>query len=161
MSLKTPRHPLVTKLKSLVLTCLLLASGAAAVGARAWLLPTGADFTPTGLRSTVAAARPVTRAGGGGQEVPQTELVTVTPTGFDPAELTRPAGRFILAVENRSGLQEITLVLRDAGGREVLRERVEREQLDWSGTLELTAGTYLLSEEGHPGWAGRLILTGP
>ncbi|HWS56062.1 MAG TPA: hypothetical protein VN228_18120 [Pyrinomonadaceae bacterium] len=93
--------------------------------------------------------------------MPQTELVTVTPTGFEPAEISRPAGRFILAVENRSGLEAVKLVLRDEAGQELLRQRVERERLDWSGTLDLAAGSYLLAEDGHAGWACRLTLTAP
>lgn len=64
-------------------------------------------------------------------------------------------------MENRSGLEEVTLVLRDEAGGELLRERVPRERLDWSGTLDLAAGTYLLAEDGHPEWACRLTLTAP
>jgi len=36
----------------------------------------------------------------------QAELITVTPTGFEPSELTRPKGRFLLAIDNQSGLDE-------------------------------------------------------
>lgn len=89
----------------------------------------------------------------------QSELITITPIGFDPAEVTRPAGRFILAVDNRSGLEEVTLVLRDEGGQELLRERVPRETLDWSSTVNLAPGSYLLSEADHPAWGCRLTLT--
>lgn len=39
----------------------------------------------------------------------QAEIVTITPTGFEPSEITRPQGRFILAVDNRSGLNEVHL----------------------------------------------------
>lgn len=149
-----------SKLKLLLLASSLLAAGAAA--ARAWSPPIAESGRAARSSVTTGTApRLFTPAGGGRQEVPQTELVTVTPTGFDPGELTRPAGRFILAVENRSGLEEVTLVLRDGAGQELLRRRVEREQLDWSGTLDLAAGTYLLAEEGHPAWACTLTLTTP
>jgi hypothetical protein len=159
MNPKTPRR-LAPKLKFLFLVCPLFATGAAAAGARLWLPPTTAEFRPAvGTRN--AAPRPVTHASQAGTEVPQTELVTITPTGFEPAEVTRPAERFILAVENRSGLEEVTIILRDEGGRELLRERVPRERLDWSGALDLAAGSYLLSEDGNPGWACRLTLTAP
>jgi len=164
MTPKTSRRPAPPKLKLLLLVCPLLACGAAvaATGARAWLAPTASESVPAaGVRRAGAAPRLLTRARSGGQEVPQTELITVTPTGFEPAEITRPAGRFILSVENRSGLEEVTLVLRDATGRELLREHVPNERLDWSGALDLPAGAYLLSEEGHPGWACTLTLTAP
>ena len=39
----------------------------------------------------------------------ETELVTITPTGFQPGEITRSQGRFMLAVDNRSGLDEVDL----------------------------------------------------
>lgn len=161
MTNRPARPAASSKLKLLILAFPLLAAGTAAAAARAWLPLSPVESRPA-ARSRVTAGtapRPLTQAGGGVQEVPQTELVTVTPTGFDPAEITRPAGRFILSVENRSGLEEVTLVLSDGAGQELLRERVPRDQIDWSGTLDLAAGDYLLSEEGHPGWACRLTLT--
>ena len=91
----------------------------------------------------------------------ESELITITTIGFDPAEVTRPAGRFILAVDNRSGLEEVTIVLRDEGGHELLRERVPRETLDWSSTVDLASGSYLLSEADHQTWGCRLTLTNP
>jgi len=33
----------------------------------------------------------------------EAEVVTATPTGFEPGKITRPAGRFLLAVDNASG----------------------------------------------------------
>jgi len=158
-----PARPFApSKLKLILLVSPLLAAGAAAGAARAWLPP--AEESRPAARSRVttgAAPRLAAPAGRGAQEVPQTELVTVTPTGFEPAEISRPAGRFILAVENRSGLEAVKLVLRDEAGQELLRQRVERERLDWSGTLDLAAGSYLLAEDGHAGWACRLTLTAP
>lgn len=150
----------LSKLKLILLVSPVLVAGAAAAAAHAW--PPPAVESRAAARSHVTAGPPprlATPAGRGAQEAPQTELVTVTPTGFEPAELTRPAGRFILSVENRSGLEEVTLVLRDQAGQELLRQRVPRERLDWSGPLDLPAGAYLLAEEGHPGWACALTLT--
>src|ERR1044072_1082986 len=43
-----------------------------------------------------------------GPETPiQAELITVTTTGFEPSELTRPKGKFLLAIDNQSGLDEV------------------------------------------------------
>lgn len=48
----------------------------------------------------------------------EVELVTLQPHGFEPAELTRPQGRFVLGVDNRSGLEDIQLRLeREDGSR--------------------------------------------
>src|SRR5258705_7861593 len=37
------------------------------------------------------------------------ELITLQPSGFEPSEITSPRGAFLLAVDNRSGLEEIEL----------------------------------------------------
>jgi len=48
----------------------------------------------------------------------EAELITLTPDGFEPAEIKRSQGRFLLALDNRSGVREITLRLdREAGNR--------------------------------------------
>ena len=39
------------------------------------------------------------------------ELLTLRPTGFDPAELTIPSGNFQLAVDNLTGISSISLTL--------------------------------------------------
>ena len=39
------------------------------------------------------------------------------PDGFQPASLTRPAGRFLLAINNRSGLKELTFQLTREDGK--------------------------------------------
>jgi hypothetical protein len=51
----------------------------------------------------------------------EAELVTVTPHGFEPQEITRPPGPFLLMLDNHSGLRQVNLHLsREAGAR--LRE---------------------------------------
>jgi hypothetical protein len=89
----------------------------------------------------------------------QVERITIRPTGFDPAEVARPAGRFILAVDNRSGLRELTLRLADGDGRRLREVRVPREQLGWRLTLDAPAGSYVLTEVDHPDWVCRVTVT--
>src|SRR6266508_4488481 len=36
----------------------------------------------------------------------ESELITITPRGFEPKEITRPTGEFLLVINNRSGLEE-------------------------------------------------------
>ena len=127
----------------------LLAAVALAVG-------TAAAALTGGFKSSVS---PAAARGDAPAERLETELVTITPTGFDPAEITRPQGRFILEVDNRGGFKEVLLQL-DAlrGGRE--REvRVPRTALDWRDLLDLRPGTYVLREAGHPGWECRITIT--
>jgi hypothetical protein len=49
----------------------------------------------------------------------ESELITITPHGFEPAEITRPRGQFLLTIDNRSGLAASALQLTsEAGPRE-------------------------------------------
>src|SRR5262245_19324241 len=50
------------------------------------------------------------------QERTQLELVTIRTRGFEPAQITRSKGRFVLAVYNRSGLEEVNLHLDQEAG---------------------------------------------
>src|ERR1051325_5151397 len=51
------------------------------------------------------------------QERLETELLTLQPTGFEPNEIQRPQGTFILGVDNRSGIAAIELRFVRADGQ--------------------------------------------
>ncbi len=111
-----------------------------------------------GFKPRTAAASATAR-GENRADTPETELITITPNGFDPAEITRPQGRVVVEVDNRSGLEEVELRLdRSNGGREK-EARVRRTTLDWSGEVDLRPGAYVLSEANHPDWACRITVT--
>src|SRR5262249_24360630 len=86
-------------------------------------------------------------------------LLTVTPRGFDTNEITIPADPFFLIVENRSGLSDMSLTLELEAGNRLRAVRVQREELDWAELLDLTPGTYVISEANHPDDICRLIVT--
>ena len=89
----------------------------------------------------------------------QAELITATPAGFEPAEITRPQGRFLLAIDNRSGLDEIDLYLeRETGGRVNVPLR-RRGKLAWRETVDLPPGTYILRAANDESWRCRITLT--
>ena len=72
------------------------------------------------------------------------ELVTATPTGFEPAEITRQQGRFLLAVDNHSALNDLDLYLeRETEGR-VNVGLSRRGKLKWREVLNLPLGHYFL-----------------
>ena len=79
-------------------------------------------------------------------------LITITPGGFDVGQITSPAVPFFLLVENRSGLDEVSLLLDRVAGARLRQVTVEQEQLDWSDLLDLSPGEYVLSEGSHPNW---------
>ena len=107
------------------------------------------------LLSTEAATIPEQRP----QTPLQAELVTITPTGFEPAEITRPPGRFLFAIDNRSGLDEVDLYLeRETGGR-VNVPLSRKGQLAWREAIDLSPGTYLLRATNDASWRCRITVT--
>lgn|SRR5262249_22618582 len=123
-----------------------------AAGARSWLTPINVtrDLTPAATQSQAATPKPTPL---------RAELITITPRGFEPAEITRPKGRFLLAVDNRSGLDEVTLRLDRVAGNRLHEVRVPRKELDWSEVFDLNPGQYVLTEANNPRWACRFTIT--
>ncbi len=88
----------------------------------------------------------------------ETELITVTRTGFEPTEIRRPSGVFYLQVDNRS---EMKVELRlDREGRETIKApSVDLKALEWREELNLAPGEYILSATNHPNWICHLTIT--
>jgi len=91
----------------------------------------------------------------------EAELVTVTPHGFEPQQITRPSGPFLLMLDNRSGLRQANLRLSLEAGAQLREVPVPREQPDWSEVIALPPGRYVLTEADHPRWLCRLTITAP
>jgi hypothetical protein len=89
----------------------------------------------------------------------EAELVTVTPHGFEPSEITRPTGRFVLMVEDRSGLNTISSRLRLQAGLTLRNIPMKREQPNWSDVINLQPGRYVLSDGDHPDWVCHITIT--
>jgi hypothetical protein len=89
----------------------------------------------------------------------ETELVTIRRHGFEPQEITRPADPFILAVENRSGLEEVTLRLDRAAGNRLKEVNIPRGKLNWRDAFDLPPGSYVLTEANHPDWVCSITIT--
>jgi hypothetical protein len=92
------------------------------------------------------------------RRVVETEVVTLRPTGFEPAEITRPAGEFILMVENATG-HPVSLSFSRETGERLHEVRATREQPDWNELEDLQPGRYLLTEADHPEWVCRVTIT--
>jgi hypothetical protein len=87
----------------------------------------------------------------------EVELITILPSGFEPKEITRPAGLFALAVENRSGLEDSELFLETESGSRLHNAHMPNRKLDWKQGLDLSPGSYVLGEVSHPEW--RCVIT--
>jgi hypothetical protein len=82
----------------------------------------------------------------------EAELITATPTGFEPAEITRPQGRFLLAVDNQSGLDSLDLYLEHETDARVNATLSRKGKLKWREILDLPAGNYALRAANDPSW---------
>jgi hypothetical protein len=145
------------KAKLLLCSATLIAIALLAMTARAWLAPSPKLASKL---STALQPQPIhsIRATAPAQSQIETMRVTITTIGFDPDELTHPAGQVTLAVDNRSGLEEVRLRLDREGGERLVDVLVERGQLDWHDTVTLSAGHYTLTEANHPEWSCRITV---
>ena len=87
----------------------------------------------------------------------EVEVITVRPTGFEPTQIVRPPGPYILLIENRSGVDTINLRMTLAGVPPappvtVFQVQLPRGQLDWTTLMVGNAGQYTLAEDSHPSW---------
>jgi hypothetical protein len=78
------------------------------------------------------------------------ELVTLRPAGFEPSEITRPKGAFVLFVEDRSGRENSSLGLQRANGERVRTVSLQRRRSEWNDVVDLTPGTYILQDVNNP-----------
>jgi hypothetical protein len=89
----------------------------------------------------------------------QSEVITITRHGFEPRELSRPAGPFLLLLENRSGLRAMLLQLKSEDGQTVRETHLTREESDWNSVVNIPPGRYLLTEANHPRWSCAVTIT--
>ena len=74
------------------------------------------------------------------------ELITLRPAGFEPAEITRSKGPFVLFVNDRSGRENSSLGLLRANGDRLRTVSLQRNKSQWNDILDLTPGTYILQD---------------
>jgi hypothetical protein len=88
----------------------------------------------------------------------ESEIITTTPRGFEPAEITRPEGQFILMIDNRSEIELDFRLLRE-NGQPLHEIRSTRQEPDWNEVLDLRPGRYVLIELDHPQWTCSITIT--
>jgi hypothetical protein len=89
----------------------------------------------------------------------ETELITITTTGLEPSEITRPQGQFFLDVDNRSELNSLELYLERANGVREKSAKILKTAPELRLPLDLPPGSYLVRESGHSNWLNRITIT--
>jgi hypothetical protein len=88
------------------------------------------------------------------------EHITLRSTGFEPNEITRPAGRFLLAIDNVAGMGEMSFRLINQSGA-VLRDFPANGRFRLRQIVDLPSGRYALVEIKHPHWVCRITINAP
>jgi hypothetical protein len=86
------------------------------------------------------------------------EAVTITPDGFEPQQIERPAGPFILSVTNQSGADELNVRI-ETDQHERFREKsLPLLTRYWRERINPPPGKYVITEENHPEWTLTFII---
>jgi hypothetical protein len=131
-----------------------------AVSAKVWLYRSAPAAELPAVTST-EAAQPTesTVLPSDDPERTDVEIITLLPTGFEPKEINRPKGQFLLVVHDRSGADDVNFRLNREAGNRLHDVRVEEGMLSWRTPLDLHPGAYVLTEAGHPEWSCRINVT--
>lgn len=89
----------------------------------------------------------------------EAEVISIRPSGFEPTQIARPKGPFLLVIENRSELEEIDFQLGVEGATPLFQVKRSWEDADWSQVIDLTTGQYVLTESNHPDWKCTITIT--
>jgi len=156
MRRQTLSHALKFKV-ALIIICLFVCVGAAAVGARHLLtLSAAEDAAAAAPIPLTAAARPQEDEGG---EKVKAVVFNLRPEGFEPAEVMLAAGEYLLVFNNRTGLDEFALRMEREGHGTMREAHPHKLKREWRQLLRLTPGTYVVTELNHPEWTLRVTVT--
>ena len=77
-----------------------------------------------------------------------------------PSQITRAAGPFLLVIKNHSRLKKLVIHIKQSGaGMEVLRADLDDRNGNYDAVVNLTSGTYYVTEPGHPDLKCTLTIT--
>jgi hypothetical protein len=153
MSVKSPRTERILLLIAATLICLV-----AVAIARDWFVASAFVTSIAPATPETSSMVPATTQGNNPAERLDVALITIRPTGFEPTEITRTNGRFLLVVENRSGLEELHLNVTRQQGEHVSDAHFSRHLLDWRGLITLPPGQYVITEANRPAWHCRITV---
>lgn len=80
----------------------------------------------------------------------EAEVIVLRDRGFEPSEITRPAGPFLLAVDTRIGAKDADLVLSQVGGGKMREQKLPSGRRAWREQVDLPPGQYVLTVADRP-----------
>jgi hypothetical protein len=152
-------HGLVTRRLLIVATTFLIVMSVMMVWANAkvgWLrsLPARAVAEPPAA-SPQRNQRPAIPA----PDSMSVDTVTLTGLGFEPREITRPSGMFVLGIDNRLINEQFSFELVRENGHQGRQLKMKKGEIRLRKLLNLQAGSYTLTVADHPEWTCRIVLS--
>ena len=89
----------------------------------------------------------------------EAEVITILPTGFQPSEITRSRGQFLILVDNQSGFDDLTLRLNKVTGQRLRELKQTMKEKVMKQLEDLPPGEYQLTAAEHPDWVCRITIT--
>ncbi|HZS47708.1 MAG TPA: hypothetical protein VFC63_21750 [Blastocatellia bacterium] len=121
-----------------------------AFSVKAWHRATLINFASVSVKSSTAQNPESQRI--------EAEVISVTPSGFEPSAITRPTGPFILVIKHMQDLE--LAIFKDNGQRvDAYKEKAIRGSAKQRKTLDLAPGNYVLREINHSELACRIQIT--
>ena len=88
----------------------------------------------------------------------EVEVVEITPDGFEPQQLERTAGPFILSVTNRSGIDSLNIQINNEQQGRFREKSLPLITPYWRERINPPPGKYVITEENHPEWTLTFII---
>ena len=88
-----------------------------------------------------------------GKQQVDTVVIELSRYGFFPQQVSHLKGLHFILVHNVSGLQDLTLVLKDDHGAAKKQPALTATSPHWRELLDLAPGKYTLTEANHPTWS--------
>jgi hypothetical protein len=93
----------------------------------------------------------------------EVEHITLRTYGFEPREIKRPKGDFVLSVDNRTRKKDLSLqlsrILNNNKGEKLKDVSLAKGKVNHLETLSLPPGDYVLTESENPRWECRIAIT--
>lgn len=141
------RSPKSSRIVSSLLVLLLL--GGMSFGIKMYKRAAAADrMVKVRVESTLQTRNPV-----------KVIQITALRTGLRPATLSVPTGRYLLAIDNRSGVDNLNMQFGLEGSLTMRQASSRRATPDWRGVVDLTPGKYNLTIAERPQWRCALTVT--
>jgi hypothetical protein len=100
----------------------------------------------TSVAAGVPLSTPVKAAQGGTSPRNRAVYFRITPLGIEPAELTLPAGRYLVAIDNDSGFNALDVKIDKEGGPRLGNAQLPSGRRKWREFVDFTPGRHVLTD---------------